>query len=154
MPDLQTPTNKAITEVAIAIIPAGDRFLMQLRDNIPGIYYPGYWGFFGGHLDPGETPAITIQRELVEEIAFAAPEIKFWRTYPHSEVLRHVFIAPLTVPLESLVLGEGWDLGLLSREDILRGDRYSEKAQQVRPLGQPHQRILLDFLDGETISSL
>ncbi len=147
--------TKPITEVAIAIIPApGDKFLMQLRDNIPGIYYPGYWGFFGGHLDPGETPEVTIQRELIEEIAFAAPEINFYRTYPHSEVIRHVFIAPLTVPVESLVLGEGWDLGLLSREDILRGDRYSEQAQQTRPLGQPHQRILMDFFDGKTVSTL
>ncbi len=139
--------TKPITEVAIAIIPAGEKFLMQLRDNIPGIYYPGYWGFFGGHLDPGETPPMTIKRELMEEISFAAPEISFYRTYPHPEVIRHVFIAPLTVTLESLILGEGWDLGFLSREDILRGDRYSEKAQQTRPLGEPHQRILMDFLD-------
>ena len=146
--------TKPTTEVAIAIIPSGDKFLMQLRDNIPGIYYPGSWGFFGGHLDPGETPEVTIQRELIEEIAFAAPEIKFYRTYPHPEVIRHVFLAPLTVPLESLVLGEGWDLGLLSVEDILRGDRYSAKAQQTRPLGQPHQRILMDFLDGKTVSAL
>lgn len=146
--------SKAITKVAIAIIPAGDKFLMQLRDDIPGIYYPGCWGFFGGHLDPGETPEVTIQRELMEEIAFAAPEISFYRTYPHPEVIRHVFLAPLTVPLESLVLGEGWDLGLLSAEDILRGDRYSAKAEQIRPLGKPHQRILMDFLDGKIVSTL
>jgi len=146
--------TRSITEVAIAIIPAGDKFLMQLRDDIPGIYYPGYWGFFGGHLDPGETPEVTIQRELIEEIAFAAPEINFYRTYPHPEVIRHVFIAPLTVPLENLILGEGWDLGLLSVADILRGDRYSAKAQQTRPLGQPHQRILMDFLDGKMVSAL
>ena len=146
--------TKAITEVAIAIIPAGDKFLMQLRDDIPGIYYPGCWGFFGGHLDPGETPEVAIQRELMEEIAFAAPEINFYRTYPHPEVIRHIFLAPLTVPLESLVLGEGWDLGLLSAEDILRGDRYSAKAQQIRPLGKPHQRILMDFLDGKIVSTL
>jgi len=146
--------SKPITEVAIAIIPSGDKFLMQLRDNISGIYYPGYWGFFGGHLDPGETPDIAIHRELLEEIAFAAPEIHFYRTYPQEEVIRHVFLAPLTVPLESLVLGEGWDLGLLSKEDILRGDRYSAQAQEIRPLGQPHQRILLDYLDGNNISTL
>jgi 8-oxo-dGTP diphosphatase len=141
-----TQTKSTITEVSIAIIPAGDKFLMQLRDDIPGIYYPGHWGFFGGHLDPGETPPVTIKRELMEEIAFDAPQIDFYRSYVHIEVIRHVFIAPLTVSLESLVLGEGWDFGLLSLEDILRGDRYSEKAQQTRPLGKPHQGILLDFI--------
>jgi len=141
-----TQTKATITEVSIAIIPAGDKFLMQLRDDIPGIYYPGHWGFFGGHIDPGETPTLTVKRELIEEIAFDAPQIDFYHSYVDFEVIRHVFIAPLTVPLESLVLGEGWDLGLLSLEDILRGDRYSEKAQQTRPLGKPHQGILLDFI--------
>jgi hypothetical protein len=32
-------------EVAIAILYSSDRFLMQLRDNIPGIFYPGHWAF-------------------------------------------------------------------------------------------------------------
>jgi len=60
-------------------------------------------------------------------------------------VIRHVFYAPLTVCVDTLELHEGWDLGLLSITDIERGDRYSARANQVRPLGQPHQKILLDF---------
>jgi hypothetical protein len=62
-------------------------------------------------------------------------------------VIRHVFHAPLTVELHQLVLGEGWDMGLLTPEQIKAGECYSEKAGQVRPLGRPHQQILLDFLE-------
>jgi len=38
-------------------------------------------------------------------------------------------------------------LGLLTVDDIRRGDRYSAIAGQICPLGQPHQQILLKFID-------
>ncbi|MGC1393510.1 MAG: NUDIX hydrolase [Coleofasciculaceae cyanobacterium] len=133
-------------EVAIAILHTADRFLMQLRDNIPGIIYPGCWGFFGGHLDPGETPYAAVKRELLEEIGYLPPVISEFRCYSDSDVIRHVFQAPLTVELEQLVLGEGWDLGLLTAQEISKGESYSAVAG-VRPLGRPHQQILLDFIE-------
>ncbi len=140
-------------EVAIAIITQGRYFLMQLRDDLPDIYYPGQWGFFGGHIDPGETPAIAVHRELIEEIGFAAPEIKFFHTYPSPRVIRHVFHAPLTVPTSQLILTEGQDFRLLGETEIRQGQCYSSKITQIRTLGKPHQRILLDFIEG-TISDI
>ncbi|HIK56092.1 MAG TPA: NUDIX domain-containing protein [Synechococcales cyanobacterium M55_K2018_004] len=138
--------NKPPVEVAIAILYREDAFLMQLRDDNPNIFWPGYWGFFGGHLDPGETPEIAMERELMEEIRYAPPVIELFGSFPTTEVIRHVFHAPLTVPLEDLELHEGWDLGLLTREDIVRGDRHSERAGKVCPLAPPHQQFLLDFM--------
>lgn len=138
--------NTKPAEVAIAILYRQDQFLMQLRDNIPTIIYPGYWAFFGGHLDPGETPEEAVKRELLEEIGYTPPFISPFRCYADSEVIRHVFHAPLTVELNQLVLTEGWDMGLLTPEHIKTGSCYSEKAGQHRPLGRPHQQILLDFL--------
>ncbi len=44
------------------------RYLLQLRDERPGILHPGAWGMFGGHIEPGEAPAAAIARELQEEI--------------------------------------------------------------------------------------
>ena len=36
-------------DAVAAIITVEDgRYLMQLRDDIPGIFYPGHWGCFGG----------------------------------------------------------------------------------------------------------
>ena len=138
--------NKKLVEVAIAILYRQDQFLMQLRDNIPGIAYPGCWGLFGGHLEPDETPEIALQRELQEEIGYSPPAVVKFGNYSESQVCRHVYHAPLTVEMNQLVLKEGWDMGLVTPEEIRRGERYSEQAGQVRPLGQPHQRILLDFL--------
>ena len=62
-------------------------------------------------------------------------------------MVRHVFHAPLTVELNQLVLNEGWDIGLLTAEDIRQGSCYSAVSGDVRPLGLVHQQILLDFMD-------
>jgi 8-oxo-dGTP diphosphatase len=132
--------------VAIAILYQNNKFLMQLRDNIPGILYPGYWALFGGHIEPGETPDIAVQREILEEIAYILPPFVEFGCYPDERVVRHVFHAPLLVELNQLVLNEGWDMGLLTPEDIRQGNCYSQNAGEVRPLGYMHQRIILDFL--------
>jgi 8-oxo-dGTP diphosphatase len=133
-------------EVAIAILQKDSQFLLQLRDDIPGIFYPGQWGFFGGHLEPEESPDAAVRRELWEEIGYVPPQVTLFRQYVENQVIRHVFYAPLTAAVEDLDLQEGWDLGLFTIADIQRGDRYSERAAQVRPLGTPHQKILLDFI--------
>ncbi|MEL6384697.1 MAG: NUDIX hydrolase [Cyanobacteria bacterium J06626_18] len=133
-------------EVAIAILTQDNQFLLQLRDNIPTILYPGYWAFFGGHLEPGETPEEGVWRELQEEIGYTPPWLKLFERTEDNRVARNVFYGPLTVPVEQLELNEGWDLGLWKVDDIHRGERYSARAEEMRPLGPPHQRILLNFL--------
>jgi len=133
-------------EVAIAILYRQNQFLMQLRDNIPGILYPGYWGLFGGHIEPGEDPETALKRELMEEIGYSPPTPIKFGCYSEVQVIRHVYYAPLTVDINQLVLNEGWDMGLLTPEQIQQGECYSEKAGQVRPLGFPHQKLLLDFM--------
>ena len=44
------------------------RYLMQLRDSNPDIFYPEHWGCFGGAVDAGEAPAAALVRELKEEL--------------------------------------------------------------------------------------
>lgn len=134
------------TQVAIAILYRHHQLLLQLRDNLPGIVYPGCWGLFGGHIEPGETPLIALQRELWEEIGYVPASISLFGCYSTSQVVRHVFQATLGVSLKELSLGEGWDMDLLTPIQIRQGWHYSNQAGQNRPLGGPHQEILLDFL--------
>ncbi len=141
--------NDGPPTVALAILYREDRFLLQLRDNIPTILYPGYWGLFGGHIESGETPEIAVKREIWEEITYELIEFQFFGIYADESAIRHIFHAPLMVPLDQLTLHEGWDFGLITAEEIQRGQIYSAKAQQVRPLGKIHQKILGDFLNAE-----
>lgn len=133
--------------VAIAILHRHGQFLMQLRDDIPTIAYPGHWGLFGGHIEPGETPEIALHRELLEEISYAVTDVTKLGCYPGITAMRHVFHAPLTVDLASLDLKEGWDLALLTPTDIRRGHHYSEQAGQIKPLAEGVRKILLDFIE-------
>lgn len=59
--------------VAAILVLEDGRFLLQLRDNIPGIWYPGHWGLFGGSIDPGEDEVAALRRELREEIELELP---------------------------------------------------------------------------------
>ncbi|MBD1876165.1 NUDIX domain-containing protein [Nodosilinea sp. FACHB-131] len=138
-------------EVAIAILYQGDRFLLQLRDDIPTIAWPGHWAFFGGHLEPGEDPDTAVYRELEEEIGYIAPQLSLFERVEDETVVRHVYHGPLVVPVEQLVLTEGLDLGLWSVGDIHQGQRFSSRARGERPLGPPHRQILLSFLEHRRI---
>ncbi len=144
-------TIDAPIAVALAILYQQGQFLLQLRDDIPGIVYPGYWGFFGGHLEPGEAPETGLRRELLEEIGYVPTVLTAFGCYRDSRVVRHVFSAPLQIAVTDLVLYEGWDLGLWTPAAVRRGDRYSPRAAQVRPIAPPTQGILLDFLDTNSL---
>ncbi len=134
-------------EVAIAILPHDGKFLMQLRDNIPTILYPGLWGLFGGHIEPGETPEVAVEREVLEEIGYKITNPQKFGLYSDDNVVRHVFYAPLDVTIDRLVLSEGWDFGLLTPAQIEAGAAYSPIANEERPLGIVHQQIMTDFIE-------
>jgi 8-oxo-dGTP pyrophosphatase MutT (NUDIX family) len=60
-------------DAVAAIITVEDgRYLMQLRDDIPRIFYPGHWGCFGGAVGPEEDPIQALARELAEELEMQA----------------------------------------------------------------------------------
>jgi 8-oxo-dGTP diphosphatase len=146
---LQTMNNNEAfdIQVAIAILYHQGKFLLQLRDNIPEIIHPGCWALFGGHLEPGEDPEHALKRELLEEIGYTPPIVALFGKYPRPGVIRYVYQAELSVDIDALKLGEGWDMAFVSVEDIQKGECYSAIAQQVCPLALPHQKILLDFID-------
>lgn len=54
--------------VAGILIDEQGRYLLQLRDDLPHIWYPDHWGAFGGSVDPGEDELQALHRELDEEL--------------------------------------------------------------------------------------
>ena len=132
--------------VAMALLYHQNCFLMQLRDDKPSILYPGYWGLFGGHLEEKEPPKQGLIREVQEEIEHDLQQPQYFRCYGDREVKRHIFYAPLTVKISTLVLNEGQDLALVPIESIQQGEYYSSKINQTRKLGPIHRQILLDFV--------
>jgi 8-oxo-dGTP diphosphatase len=137
----------APVEVALAMLERDGRWLMQLRDNIPGIVAPGCWGLFGGHLDPGETPEQALRRELIEEIGWSAGELRFWRSHHNARRVAHLFVGPLTVPLEQLQLLEGEAMALVSSAELLSGRIWSEAVQEFRPLAPGLAEALAPLLE-------
>jgi mutator protein MutT len=80
--------------VAGAVIDAAGQVLIAQRP--PGTHLAGGWEFPGGKLEPGETPAAGLARELLEElgIAIAAPRplIRVRHAYPTREVLLDMWV--------------------------------------------------------------
>lgn len=149
------------------ILPYQDTtILMQLRDNKQGILYPGHWGFFGGSIEPDETPLQCATRELYEELRYTTNNIlplSIDKIHVPYEIRLYSFACPLTVGVEELTLCEGFDVGLFRLEDIQSRWMLSPKANKLYPvIGQSCieglarklvQRITSDAHDCKSILS-
>ncbi|NMG73570.1 Nudix family hydrolase [Aromatoleum diolicum] len=81
-------------DVAAGVITRTDgRFLLGQR--APGTFYAGYWEFPGGKVEPGESPADALIRELDEELGIRVRKVRPWLTrehvYEHAHVRLHFF---------------------------------------------------------------
>ena len=110
---------------ALLATPDG-RYLMQLRDAKPEILLPDHWALFGGSLDPGESAAAALRRELREELRFEARQVEAF-----TELIIDLPFDPprrdrmsfFHVPIEerdvaAMVLGEGADMRLFRPADL------------------------------------
>jgi len=140
-------SEASLVEVTLAILYRDGRFLMQLRDDFPHIIYPGVWGFFGGHIELGESADAGVRRELMEELGYVPPVLRLFFESADERVRRYYYYGELTVPVEDLVLGEGQDLALCSVDEVWAGVVRSPRLDEVRALGGPHREALLAFID-------
>ncbi len=111
--------------VAALIVLEDNRYLMQLRDQKPGIFYPGHWGCFGGAMDPGESVEQTLARELNEEIGLEAATGRYVTDFSFSfgrfgRVVRHYYEVKVdNAALSRLALREGREMRAFAAAEIL-----------------------------------
>jgi len=121
---------------AAAILLVGEAgYLMQQRDARPDIWYPGYWGLFGGSLESGEDPAEALARELEEELELAVQpqQLQFFMNLDFdlgSLGLRRYFRAFYTLQLaesvpHTLTLREGASMRVFPGPEILCEQRVT-----------------------------
>jgi 8-oxo-dGTP pyrophosphatase MutT (NUDIX family) len=119
--------------VAGLLLHEDGRYIMQLRDGKPEIFYPSHWGCFGGAVEPGEPPVQALMRELFEEIGFetgaAALFTRFdfdFRPLGYAKVYRIYF--EVDVPesaFRAFVLREGADVQAFRGEELLATRRVT-----------------------------
>jgi 8-oxo-dGTP pyrophosphatase MutT (NUDIX family) len=107
------------SDAAAAILLGPDsQFLLQLRDDKPGIFFPAHWGCFGGAIERSDrSVAHALARELDEELGVALSpnaltrfmEVTFDLSFAGIGVLsRTYYVAHLsTAQVAALRLGEG-----------------------------------------------
>ncbi len=120
------------SDAAAAILITEDgRYLLQRRDDIPGIWYPGHWGLFGGAVDPGEAEGETLLRELREELELEATGARYFVGFDFdlsplglSKYYRNYYeVTVSNAALERLVLHEGAELGIMPGDEALALER-------------------------------
>lgn len=115
---------------AAFLVTQDGRYLMQLRDQVAGIWFPGHWGLFGGAVDDDETPLAAMHRELAEELGLTGRAITYFSQVifdlgdPEAGFRRRYFYE---VPIEArevdgLVLKEGQAMRLFRAEELLASD--------------------------------
>lgn len=85
-------TKQVDVAAAVMLRPDGSFLLGQ---RAPGTFYPGYWEFPGGKVEPGEAPRDALIRELQEELGIEVLEAHPWivrsHLYEHAHVRLHFF---------------------------------------------------------------
>ena len=124
---LDFPSTTRMKHVSKGIIYRRNEYLLQLRDNCPGIMYPDQWSFFGGEIEPGETSWQALQRELLEELEWHPHEGHFLYEWinPEHPCCIYFFGIPFTGNMDQLILHEGQDLGWFELDEILEKNKIA-----------------------------
>lgn len=126
-----SPARLSASDAVAALITVDGGYLLQLRDPIEGIYYPGHWGCFGGAVEPGESPEDALRREVTEELAYTPQTFSYFTKFQFDfafagmgDLWRIYYEVPLVgVSVDDLVLSEGSDLRVFKPDEVFAGPK-------------------------------
>jgi mutator protein MutT len=126
-PPICTIAEPPLGAAAAIIVTEDRRFLLQLRDDKPGIWFPASWSLFGGAIEPGESPGEAVCRELKEEIGLVPREVRYFTQVAWDFAawglgikLRYTFEVKVShEEVDKLVLYEGQDFRLFTATEVL-----------------------------------
>ena len=124
---------QSLDAVAGLIVLEDGRYVMQLRDAVPNIFYPDHWGCFGGAVDEGENRVQALRRELLEELEFEVVNAKEFIRFDfdltklgQKKAYRIYYEIPVAVETYArLVLREGAQVKAFSGAEILSQARVT-----------------------------
>lgn len=121
------------SDAVCILITIDGKYLMQFRDPIRGIFFPGHWGLFGGGIDPGEDEDTALVRELEEELGWTLPPGRAERfsrvdldltCSGIGKLKRIIFELKVTqAEADKFVLGEGREMRAFTAAEILTHPR-------------------------------
>ena len=83
------PITEPDIHVAVGLLVQRDQVLIAKR--LPHQHLAGYWEFPGGKIEPGESPRMGLDREILEELGVvvdaAEPFLQVRHSYPEKVVL-------------------------------------------------------------------
>ena len=110
--------------------------LLQHRDDKPDIAHPGLWSLFGGSVEEDETIEDALVREMWEELEYPVKEKQLWLIARQAGATFHIFLVPLDLPVEKLVLHEGQGFGFYK----------PQQALEILPLSPVARYVLRTFI--------
>jgi 8-oxo-dGTP diphosphatase len=103
----------------IILINSNNEVLLLLRDNKPEIPFPNQWDIPGGEIEQGETPDLTIRREMNEEMGLDnLSDIKLFKIYRTDNLTDFIFWEKLDLNVDEIILNEGQRIKYFSRDKI------------------------------------
>jgi len=109
--------------VAIIILYDQDKKILLQHRAEDAERLPGYWAFFGGGIEAGETPEQAVKRETLEELNYTLknPRLIMKQDFLSKDETneKHVFVEEFD-PSKKITLGEGQNFGWFHLSEISR----------------------------------
>lgn len=128
----------------VVVVNKNSEVLTQHRDNKPGIFYPDYWCYPAGSVEPNEDFKIAAERELTEETGYIPNKLfdladEIYTRSDGSEVNRHIYWT-LYDNKQEIKCNEGQEMKFVSLTDFT-GKKFLPEQERLFKLAVEKAKI-------------